>query len=583
MKAVTLVFLIFLHISHGLFNFQILNHLPPLESNEFTTASIDFGLDSDEIWYQTNQFLQTSKFKTEFELKEECNEKVLKVISSDTIGEIEVAKDLYVKDPCLSILVILKEDQSPDLLLKNPVQNQPFIFAMQPYSNGSFESWQLFEIQFYCKKIIHLSTWNQNVMHHSLNTSLEERRSDFNGSILRFVKSHDFNYDAKEAMEVLSMIQDKFNLKLSESNFEGYGLKHLNGTWTGAVQQIIDNEIDVATLKATLTNERLQFVQPGYVINKEFIVAVYNKQLVKGLLAWNSILTAFHELVYLLMAAIMFMLSFLLSYEMNRCFPRKFFMAMMSSTKSLFSQSFDEDQFNFAQHKWSKRLQVFSISLLGAFLFWCFSGVLTSLLAIPSSNVPLKSLDDLNSRSDLKIIVKKSSGFILSYIYKWSRSNVQSQKVLNERIIVAQDWNEIIKEMHANTNTIVLFPNLGLSTLFQEFRRQGLNERDFGIEQLSEFGTSSVGWMYPKNSILKPLFDEIFLQLEEKGIKQREYQQSPSGEVQSSQLIKVDLGFTTLIFAILFCGTVLALVLFIAELLWNHCSSSKFQQEMKIV
>lgn len=96
----------------------------------------------------------------------------------------------------------------------------------------------------------------------------------------------------------------------------------------------------------------------------------------------------------------------------------------------------------------------------------------------------------------------------------------------------------------------------------------GLNGRDYGLEKLPEFGDNSVAWVYPKNSILRPIFNKVFFQLEEMGIKQREYQRYQiKGEASSSELIRVDLGFTTLMFAILVFGALVSCVTFSAELI----------------
>ena len=40
----------------------------------------------------------------------------------------------------------------------------------------------------------------------------------------------------------------------------------------------------------------------------------------------------------------------------------------------------------------------------GTFMFWCFTGILTSLIAIQIEEPPLKSLNDLQSKSNFKLL-----------------------------------------------------------------------------------------------------------------------------------------------------------------------------------
>ena len=47
--------------------------------------------------------------------------------------------------------------------------------------------------------------------------------------------------------------------------------------------------------------------------------------------------------------------------------------------------------------------------MVGTFMFSCFSGVLTSLIAIQIDDPFLESLNDINSRDDLKLLVSWKS------------------------------------------------------------------------------------------------------------------------------------------------------------------------------
>ena len=55
--------------------------------------------------------------------------------------------------------------------------------------------------------------------------------------------------------------------------------------------------------------------------------------------------------------------------------------------KAIFANSFD---FQTDEYSKTKSIQAFCLSFLGAFIFWCFSGVLTSLLTVPIKEVPIR-------------------------------------------------------------------------------------------------------------------------------------------------------------------------------------------------
>ena len=65
--------------------------------------------------------------------------------------------------------------------------------------------------------------------------------------------------------------------------------------------------------------------------------------------------------------------------------------------------------------------------MIGTLMFWCFSGVLTSLIAIQIEEPPLTSLEDLNQMSDFKLIVF-GGGSTNTRISKWAENNTRNRK-----------------------------------------------------------------------------------------------------------------------------------------------------------
>lgn len=96
----------------------------------------------------------------------------------------------------------------------------------------------------------------------------------------------------------------------------------------------------------------------------------------------------------------------------------------------------------------------------------------------------------------------------------------------------------------------------------------------FETIEMAEFGRNQLAWMYPTNSILKPLFDDFFHQLSETGIKKRNQESKKERFCKANNMIPVDIGFTTLIFIIIGLGTLISIVTFFIELALPVSSNS---------
>ena len=76
--------------------------------------------------------------------------------------------------------------------------------------------------------------------------------------------------------------------------------------------------------------------------------------------------------------------------------------------KAFLADSFDEDILKQGNDfKMTKSIQIFFTSLFGSFIFWCFSGILISLLAFPNVDT-IRNFDDLLTKpSNFKFITIK--------------------------------------------------------------------------------------------------------------------------------------------------------------------------------
>ena len=105
----------------------------------------------------------------------------------------------------------------------------------------------------------------------------------------------------------------------------------------------------------------------------------------------------------------------------------------------------------------------------------------------------------------------------------------------------------------------------------------------FGLHTLPEFPKPPLGWLFPRNSILKPLFDRFFLWKKEHGVIQKLYddQYKHKTECTDEPFNAIDFQTVALLFALLSVGLILAIISFAVErYLWtNGTFGDKFTEK----
>ena len=89
----------------------------------------------------------------------------------------------------------------------------------------------------------------------------------------------------------------------------------------------------------------------------------------------------------------------------------------------------------------------------------------------------------------------------------------------------------------------------------------------FGLHTLPEFPKPPLGWLFPRNSILKPLFDRFFLWKKEHGVIQKLYddQYKHKTDCTDEPFNAIDFQTVALLFALLSVGLILAIISFFVE------------------
>ena len=98
-------------------------------------------------------------------------------------------------------------------------------------------------------------------------------------------------------------------------------------------------------------------------------------------------------------------------------------------------------------------------------MFSCFTGVLTSLIAIQTDDPPLRSLNDLNSRDDLKLLISWKSP-THSIILRWANSNKRNMVSYEQFIkpyMVTNNINETVFQEAKYPNVALIYEDVTIN------------------------------------------------------------------------------------------------------------------------
>ena len=118
-------------------------------------------------------------------------------------------------------------------------------------------------------------------------------------------------------------------------------------------------------------------------------------------------------------------------------------------------------------HVKSKSILILCLSMNGAFMFWCFTGILTSLIAIQIEEPPLKTLDDLNSKSNFKILLTKGSTF--QRVEEWANKKPENWKSFERSIIsLPTITKKHYQEAAKNPNVALIREDVTIKSFFEK-------------------------------------------------------------------------------------------------------------------
>lgn len=192
-------------------------------------------------------------------------------------------------------------------------------------------------------------------------------------------------------------------------------------------------------------------------------------------------------------------------------------------------------------------------------------GVLISNLAVPERKAPMKSLNDLININGKFKIFTHVGGNTQSVILNWANESKANYEAYNSRVIHDSDPFSEPKNVDLSGSSAYLYEKEVFKNHLLKAKIDGCQ---FASIELDNFPATPNGWMYPKNSILRPLFDQYFDELSEKGILDRilKTYQVPNQNCEDEGFMPVDFCFVSFLFILLSLGACLALIFFSIEM-----------------
>ena len=288
-----------------------------------------------------------------------------------------------------------------------------------------------------------------------------------------------------------------------------------NNTWNGYMKYLVSNEADLSAAKMTHDAGRITYANPGFSLDRVYFEVIFWKSLNKGS-GWTFFLQSFDVLTWITIAGLSLVI-FLLLLMTNLVQPRSSFNLQLQYglliMKSLFSESHDINK----KHKmplWSSAMLLFTMSLTGSIMFMAYTGILTSIIAVQKVTPPFTSLKELSKLSDFKLGLQAGSA---TNEMRQAIKGKDEYKEMYENFIKPYE-DILMAEPFIESNKI---PNAGyftISTLDFYSPMQRIDTCDLMKVPLKEFRTTTVGWMYPKDSMLQPMFDRFMRQLYRNGV-----------------------------------------------------------------
>ena len=196
--------------------------------------------------------------------------------------------------------------------------------------------------------------------------------------------------------------------------------------------------------------------------------------------------------------------------------------AVVASSKMVVAMDVTEKKHH---KKYSMRIILLAFGLLGGVIMWTYSGVLTSFFSIDYEGTPFTSFHDLLAKPALWLMILEGSS-LEQVLISAIDNDPTLNDVIEQNIIKIDSSDELMRkflESNDKTNDMIFSQIRDLFLYIEKssnFDFQVMCDIKSGTLEEAN-GKVKSGWLYSKNSMLKPIFDNYFIKLSQSGVEMR--------------------------------------------------------------
>ncbi len=502
------------------------------------------------------------------DLSKNCSRTTLRISTSKLLTRREDFETRFIKDPCSTFLIVFNQEDDLNIIAQkglSPGANQPYFFTLQKRGKDVLS---LAEVYVYSRNFSQVLMLNMTDGTHLFKSKdVWLRRSDLKGITLRApmvtipVRSY--------LLDILKLFEEELNFTTNLTDVASYGSLSPDDleSWNGAIGELINHDVDFCPLDLKMIPERLKVVDAGFAFQSSGYKLLYKKDQYDSFSLFVMLQTfSTSTWVALALVEIILVISLTCLSKEGESFDKMLLKSVVAATKAIMGQSFDHKIF-MGKYNATKMMLLFNMSLFSGFFFWCFSGVLISKLTVQKTIAPIHSLEGFKLDHPFKLMIQKSSS-THSMALAWANKSEENFAAFQYKVIFGN--NEDMAQALRTDNNIGVYTSLANLLNFGHIDSTDLCMIEEG--DIQEFVPHKITWMYPKNSFLKPLFDQFWKEIEEHGHIQkiRTTHYPYEGHCIEMNFMGVNLLFVLLIFMILVLGIIFALITFAFEVLKRY-------------
>ena len=269
------------------------------------------------------------------------------------------------------------------------------------------------------------------------NHDLYQRRKDLTDIQLKINDKNCHTHNCKFHKGILELFREEFNFTIDWLPYPGFygAYDPINESWNGMMKELIENETDLGPYDFTQIASRNMFVSPGLTLMKTYKEVIFWKapNLSPGFFSMFKTFS-FDFWMFSMVATIIIFLSLHLTHLMEPKYKKYHSIyVLIAITKAFLSQSFDEQTLLSKRQSWASSFLIFTLSMMGFFVFAAYTSCLTSILALNTVNIPFTTMDEFARYTDFNLF-SFGGGATATWLRLWSLESKELERAYNKNI-----------------------------------------------------------------------------------------------------------------------------------------------------